>query len=155
MKNAVKQHEQQDDKYERDNDGYIVAERPEIRLIPGHHTGFGRSGNGYELRADGSYCISPGFRDSFSDIQAQFNAADHILESVQDHAHELLAEASKRRNDWFAMVAKNLYRSDEVLGMSYDPANGIITFKGKPVAANKELEDRIEIDKAGAGKEGA
>lgn len=145
-----------DDKYERDEQG-IVGEKPEVRLTPGHHQGprgqYGGPGYGYTLNTDGSYELAPGQQTTFDEIAAQINTVHNLVNSIFDHARKQLHDLEKRKTAWFQDVARTIYRDEDLSKLSYLPSRGVITVATAPPKGplSKDLRERIDIDKAGAG----
>lgn len=143
------------DKYEHDQHGRIIGEKPEFRMKPGHHMGrtgkYGGSGNGYELHEDGSYKIAPADGQSIEEILSEIESIKNLMDSVWDHAQKQLKEVENRRAKWFSEMAKSLYWEGSLSDMAYHPSSGRVTFKPTVPPVNKALEERVELDKAGAG----
>lgn len=123
------------DKYEpRENVHDDLIEKPEYRNLPGHHTGAG--GHGYERNPDGTYSISPDYRRQIDQIASERAAVYALLDHIQEHAESRLATLQVRQSEWFARVARNLYREDDVNRMTYF-GDGIVGFKDRDSAKAK------------------
>lgn len=149
--------EKEVDIYERTKDGRIIGEKPEFRNVPGHHLGAspesGGSGAGYTLLKDGKYELAPADQNSFAEIMAQQDALLTMLRHVQETVQGQLQCLAKRKQQWFSRIAHNVYRPEDAMHMSYNFADGRITFTNDTPAAvqNKRLEEEMELDVAGAG----
>jgi len=127
---------------------------PEDLTKPGHHYGPTEDGGyGYDLLDDGSYELAPILLGEMEDITAQTCAIHRLMNSVQDHAQEQLIKLEKRRISWFKRACATVHRSADMNLAQYDYTINKLSFKDRPTpATNKQLEERIELDKAGAGK---
>jgi hypothetical protein len=152
---SKKVEKQEDDIYERDRQG-IVGEKPEVRNRPGHHMGrrgeYGGGGNGYHLHENGSYELCGSDQNSFLSIDTDIAAVHDLLDNINRYAQKELKRLHEQRFRWFARICNGVYRESDVGTASYNPSTGLLSFK--EIAAppsNKGLEERIDLDRAGAG----